>query len=137
MIVRRLGVEDELDAYRQDLVANYAERLSQIRRSRDLAFAVTASAQSRDGLISVQVGPHGQLLNVTLDPGAFQRMSPQRLARGLMELAKTATEDAVEQVRKIMGPVLPPGGIPADGDFLQLIPRASQTRAGERARGPE
>lgn len=120
-------LNDQLSAYREGLSEDYEKRLAEIRKLQQRAGQVTATARSRNGLISVQVGAQGQLLGVRLDPTVYQRISPQRLSATLTTLAKTATADAAGQVREIMAPVLPAGGVPADGDVTRLMPRAAST----------
>jgi DNA-binding protein YbaB len=117
-------LNEELRAQLEELSWNYQERLAEIRRLQERARQVTVTARSRNGQISVEVGAQGQLLDVSLDPGVYDRLSPQRLAAAIVELAKTAAADAGAQVRDIMAPVLPPGGLPEDGDFTKVMPRA-------------
>jgi DNA-binding protein YbaB len=130
-------LNDQLSERREELSAGYEKRLAQIRSLQQRAGQVTATARSRNGLISVQVGAQGQLLGVTLDPSAYDRLSPQRLAVVLVELAKTAAADAAGQVRDIMAPVLPPGGVPAGGDVSRLMPRAPGPPGGDAATPPQ
>ncbi len=130
-------MNDQLSEQREQLSAEYEKRLAEIRKLQQRAGRVTATARSRNGLISVQVGAQGQLLGVRLGPGAYERLSPQRLAATLAELAKTAAADAAGQVREIMSPVLPAGGVPADGDVTRLMPRAQSTPGGEAATRPQ
>lgn len=96
------------------LSEDYQGRLTQIRQLQEQASQVTASARSRDGLISVEVGAHGELLALHLDPGAYERLSPQRLASVIVELARGAAADAAARVREVMAPVLP-----TDGDLAR------------------
>jgi DNA-binding protein YbaB len=117
-------VDDHLSEDLDELRASYQSKRAEIRERQGRASRVTATARSRDGLVSLEVGAQGQLLGLSLNPGVYDKLSPQRLAAALTELAKTATAHATEQVREIMAPVLPPGGMPADGDFTKLIPRA-------------
>jgi DNA-binding protein YbaB len=128
-------VNEELRWQLEELSDNYQEKLGEIRRLQQRAGQVTATARSRNGQVSVEVGAQGQLIAVSLDPGVYDRLSPQRLAAAIVELAKTATADAAAQVREIMAPVLPPGGLPADGDFTKLMPRAPSMLYGKRASG--
>jgi DNA-binding protein YbaB len=118
------AVDDQLSENLEELRANYQNKRAEIRERQERASRITSIARSRDGLVSLQVGPQGQLLGLSLNPGVYDRLSPQRLAAALMELAKTATADATEQVREIMAPVMPSGVTPAGGDFAGLIPRA-------------
>jgi DNA-binding protein YbaB len=130
-------LNDQLRSRLEELSAEYEKRLAQIRNLQQRAGEVTATARSRNGLISVQVDAQGQLLSVSLDPSAYDRLSPQRLASVLVELAKTAAADAAEQVRDIMAPVLPPGGVPAGGDVTGLMPRQPSTPGGDAAAQPQ
>jgi DNA-binding protein YbaB len=132
-----LPLNDQLRSRLEELSAEYEKRLAQIRNLQQRAGEVTATARSRNGLISVQVDAQGQLLSVSLDPSAYDRLSPQRLASVLVELAKTAAADAAEQVRDIMAPVLPPGGVPAGGDVTGLMPRQPSTPGGDAAAQPQ
>lgn len=117
-------MDDQLSENLEELRANYQNKRAEIRELHERASRVTSTARSRDGLVSLEVGAQGQLLGLSLNPGVYDRLSPQRLAAALTDLAKTAAADATEQVREIMAPVLPPGVIPADGDFTRLTPRA-------------
>ena len=130
-------MNDQLSAQRQQLSADYEKRLAQIRNLQQRAGQVTATARSRNGLVSIQVGAQGQLLGVSLDPGAYDRLSPQRLAATLVELAKTAAADAAGQVQDIMAPVLPPGGVPASGDVTGLMPRRPSPPGADTATRPQ
>jgi DNA-binding protein YbaB len=98
-------VDDEV------LSRDLRERLARLGEVREQAERVTAWAWSGDGLVGVQVGAHGQLREVRLDPGVFERLPPQRLAVLLVELARAAAADAVGQARDIMAAVLPAGGM--------------------------
>jgi DNA-binding protein YbaB len=105
-------VDYELQARVDELAGGLRERLGQVRVLQERAGLVRAAAQSRDGLISVEVGAHGELLDVRLDPGVYERLSPQRLAGVIVELARVAAADAAGRVREVMAPVLP-----AEGDL--------------------
>ena len=106
----RLRWDSDLGAQLEQLAADYGERLALLRQLKVQARRVTAVARSRDGLVSVMVGAQGQLLGVELKQGVYERMSPQRLAAAVVELAAAAAANAAEQVREIMVPVLPAGG---------------------------
>lgn len=115
-------MDEELQAQVEEVAARTEERLADISQRQQLANKVTATARSRDGMVTVEVGAHGQLLDVMLDPGVFERTSPHRLAIALKDLARKAAADAAARVQEILAPVLPPGGVPEDGDFTKVIP---------------
>jgi DNA-binding protein YbaB len=93
---------DRLSAWREQLLEAQEERLHHFRQLQERAGQVTAIAQAGDGLITVKVGPHGELLALDLDPGVYEHLSPQRLAAALTELAAAAAADAAAQVQEIM-----------------------------------
>lgn len=70
---------------------------------------VRASARTRDGMVSVEVGPRGQLSDIRFDPRVYDRLTPQRLAHTIMKLVGEATEDAVGQLKEITAPFVPDG----------------------------
>lgn len=117
----RLRGNDDLSSQLEELAADYRERLAQLRQLEEKAERVTAVARSRNGLVSVMVGAQGQLLGVELKQAVYERMSPQRLAAAVVELAADAAADAAEQVREIMAAVLPAGWVPG-GDVASLVP---------------
>jgi DNA-binding protein YbaB len=122
-------VDDEFRAQMEDAAADFRERQARVRELRRQLSAVTASARSRDGKVSVEVGPQGQLRGIWLDPGTFDRSSPQRLAATIVQLAGIATADAARKVQQIMAPVLPPGRPGPGGDLTSLLPEAPGTSA--------
>ena len=123
-------VDGEVRAELEELSADFHQRLARIQQLREQAERVTASARSRDGLISVEVGFNGQLRAVHLNPGVYDRLSPQRLAAALVELAGIAAADAAKQAQQIMAPVLPAGGLSAGGDPMALMPQAPSMLGG-------
>lgn len=119
-----MTVDDELSDNLEELRASYQDRLAEIRQLQERAGRVTSTARSRDGLVSLEVGAQGQLLALSLKPGVYGRLSPERLAATLADLAKTATAQAAGQVREIMAPVMPPRSMAADGGLARLMPQA-------------
>lgn len=117
----------------EELRARYHNRLAEIRQLQQRAAQVTSTARSRDGLVSVVVGAQGQLVGLQLDPAAYERMSPQRLAALLVEVAKTAAAHAAGQVSDIMAPVRSAGGMSADGGLVRLMEQTTRIPDDETA----
>jgi DNA-binding protein YbaB len=111
----------ELQARVDELAAGHRERLEHVQQVQQQARHVTAVARSRDGLIILEVGAQGQLLGLQLDPAAYDRLSPQRLAGVIVELARVAAADAAAQVREIVAPVLPAVSAPAEPPTLDVL----------------
>lgn len=108
--------DGDLRAQLEELGAGYLEGLVLLRQLQAQAGRVTAVARSRDGLVSVEVGARGQLLDLMLGPGVYEHLPPQRLAAVVVELAAAAAADAAGQVRQIMAAMLP------GGDVAGLVP---------------
>ncbi len=71
--------------------------------------SVTASAESGDGAIRVEVAPGGLLTNVRLTHAAL-RSGTDALAQQILALAHTATRRAGDRMYRVLSPVLGPDG---------------------------
>jgi DNA-binding protein YbaB len=100
-------MDDHARASLQRIAGDYRERLAELRKMQQDVQNVTASARTRDGSVSVEVGAHGELRDIRLDPRVYERMNAQRLARTIMELAGEATQKASGQAREITAAFLP------------------------------
>jgi DNA-binding protein YbaB len=69
--------------------------------------AVTASAVSDDGLVTVTVGPAGQLVSLTLDPRIYRHPDSRRLAQTITETAQRASADARAQMTELRSSLMP------------------------------
>jgi DNA-binding protein YbaB len=81
--------------------------------------AVTASATSDDGLVTVEVGPQGRVRRIDLDPRIYRRPDSRRLAETITGTIQRAADDAAEQLRVVFRPVMADEQIRAyfDNDF--------------------
>jgi hypothetical protein len=111
-------MQAQLDGLSGDL----REQLARIEELHERAGRVQAVAQSRDRLISVMVGAQGQLRGLDLAAGVYERLSPQRLAAAITELAEIAAADAAKQVREIIAP-LRPAGLQPGRDLAGVVPQ--------------
>jgi DNA-binding protein YbaB len=68
---------------------------------------VTGSATSPDGLITVVVGPRGQLMDLKIDPRVYRQPNAGALAATILATARAAVEQAVERTREIVDAKLP------------------------------
>jgi DNA-binding protein YbaB len=69
--------------------------------------AIKSTAQSADGMISVTVGPQGQLRDIRLNPRVYRHLPPSELAGAIMEQAGRAAADAAERRRQLIEPLMP------------------------------
>ncbi|BCJ46073.1 hypothetical protein GCM10010168_50210 [Actinoplanes ianthinogenes] len=69
--------------------------------------AVTGTATSPDGLITVVVGPRGQLIDLRIDPRIYRQPNAGALAATIMATTRAAVEKAVEKTAEIVDAKLP------------------------------
>jgi len=81
-------------------------RVAEVKLRRDL-LAVKATAISPDGLVTVTVGPRGQVLRIDLDPRIYRRPDSQWLADTITATIEAAAADAQEQVLTLTRPFVP------------------------------
>lgn len=116
-------MDDELRESLEGLAARHQERLAGLRKMQQELREVKASARTRDGMVSVEVGPNGQLHDIRFGPRVYDRLTPQRLAHTIMKLVGEATEDAAGQLKEITAPFVPDGLVQglAEGDLSGLL----------------
>jgi DNA-binding protein YbaB len=100
-------MDEETNVSFREIAGDYRRRLDELRQMQHDVRQVTATARTRDGLVSVEVGPQGQLRDIRFDPRVYERMSPQRLARTIKELTGEASNEAAGQAKQITAAFLP------------------------------
>jgi DNA-binding protein YbaB len=100
-------MDETTRALLQDIAVNYQKRLDELRQMQRDVREVTATARTRDGSVSVEVGPQGQLRDLRLDPQVYQRMNPQRLTHTIMKLVGEASQEAADKAKEITAAFLP------------------------------
>jgi DNA-binding protein YbaB len=122
-----------MDATADDLerararAAEATARMEAIRDSyadlRQRLLAVTASATSDDGLVTVRVGPQGRVLRIDLDPRIYRRPDSRRLAETITATIQRAADEAAERLREVLRPVAPDEQLKAyfDNDFDGVV----------------
>jgi DNA-binding protein YbaB len=68
---------------------------------------VVVTRRSRDGLVSVTVGPRGDLVHLDIDPRVFRRPDSRGLADSIVETVQAAAQEAQEQVVETLSTVIP------------------------------
>jgi DNA-binding protein YbaB len=101
------------------------------------ANAVTGRAVSEDGLVRAEVNPAGVLTNLEFSQAAFDRYTPERLARMVLQTSQAAARSAREEVDEALAPLQENTpdlsnlfeGAPSFGDLLR--PPAAEGSAPE------
>jgi DNA-binding protein YbaB len=94
--------------------AQVEEMLAGYRRSREQLGAVQrklatlrASATSEDGLVTVTVGPQGQLHELVIVDSAYRKLRPHELAATIVALSEAASAAMSRAAGEALAPVLP------------------------------
>lgn len=102
----------QLEARNAAMRENVAQLMTDLRRrTADLADAqaransVTGRATSEDGLVRVEVNPAGVLTNIEFSQVTFERLTPERLARVVLQTTQAAARSAREQVDGVLAPL--------------------------------
>jgi DNA-binding protein YbaB len=87
--------------------------------------AVSATATSDDGLVTVTVGPQGRVVRLELDPRIYRRPDSRRLAETITATIKHAADEAELKVRRLCRPFMADEEITAHltGDVDALVRR--------------
>src|SRR4051794_38187295 len=71
---------------------------------KERAVALQVTEKSTDGLISVTVGPNGQLIRLDIDPRIYRRPDARALADAITETIKRAGTKAREEIVGMFAP---------------------------------
>ncbi|MGH3273659.1 MAG: YbaB/EbfC family nucleoid-associated protein [Streptosporangiaceae bacterium] len=120
----RLRVDELLGTYEK--VRRNLDTLQQRMRE------ASGEATSKDGAVSVRVGPQGNLRELRVEPKAYRRLSPSELAAEILELSRQATKDVQGRLERVMAPFLPKDMPYADvvagqGDIASWMPKQPLT----------
>jgi DNA-binding protein YbaB len=104
----------------RELWARYDELLTAFERTRrsltelrDKVGALSATAESKDGLVTAMVGPRGELTGLEFSPRTYRHHSPTQLAELVRETVAEAIRRLHERAAQLYEPFLPTG-VPYD-----------------------
>jgi DNA-binding protein YbaB len=122
-----IGVEPEFPALLEGLMKDYSERAEQLMEMRQKLDEAVATASRGDGMVTVVVGPRGQVRDIRFDPKVYRKLTPSELSESIMKLIAEATADVTRQMQEIMTPFIPEGlsydqVLGEEGDFTKLLP---------------
>jgi DNA-binding protein YbaB len=105
---RRAQLEARNAAMRQQvnsLLAGLNRQSAALQEAQIQVAEVTGRATSADGLVTVTVNAVGIVTDVQFAPSAFDRSTPDKLARGVVTVTQQAANDAQRQVEDALAPV--------------------------------
>ncbi|WP_051771689.1 YbaB/EbfC family nucleoid-associated protein [Saccharothrix sp. NRRL B-16314] len=118
---RRAELEARNAAMRErvdSLLAELHKKTAEVREAQAQAMAITASAVSEDGSVRATVDSGGALTSLEFSPNAFERSTPDKLAR----LATETVRQAIAQARTELNEVLAPAQQGASVDLSEMLP---------------
>ncbi|GAT67602.1 DNA-binding protein [Planomonospora sphaerica] len=128
---------DEFRAAMDGLAAEYDRQAERLREVYGRLGELSATACSRDRMVTVTVGPRGRVQKIEFDPRVYRRLSPSELAQTIMEQIDAATAEVAEGTRELMAPFVPEGlpyeEVFGEGvDLASFLPRSADLRVEER-----
>jgi DNA-binding protein YbaB len=112
---RNAGLRSQIDSMLSDL----QRRTAELREKREEAAERTTEVTSQDGMVTVKVDAVGTLQELTLAPKAFERNTPERLARTITSVIREATGGAQQSLQEAFGPITEAGP-----DIADVVPGA-------------
>lgn len=94
-------------AHADELMAQFERMRSGVGDLQQKLKAVKATVTSADGLVTVVVGPRGQVIKIDLDPRIYRRPNAKELSATVTETIRKATEKAMAEVETLMKPFVP------------------------------
>ncbi|APU13344.1 MULTISPECIES: YbaB/EbfC family nucleoid-associated protein [Actinoalloteichus] len=131
---RRAALEARNAAMREqvaNLTTQFQQQMSDLKDAQSRAMAVTGEAVSPDGLVTAVVDAAGTITRLDFAVTAFNRSTPEKLSRTVVETIVRATARARTEVNEAMtatqqGPSMDLGdlieGAPALRDLLPTMP---------------
>jgi DNA-binding protein YbaB len=96
-----------------ELMADYQRSREQLASVQRELQAVSATANTPDGLISARVGGQGALTDLRIDEAAYQRYRAHELSAAVVRVVGEATARAAEHTQRALAPALPADADPA------------------------
>lgn len=105
---RRAQLEARNAAMRENVAAlmgDLKRRTADLADAQARANAVSGKATSEDGLVRAEVNPAGVLTNLEFSWAAFDRYTPESLAKAVLQTSQAAARSAREQVEGALAPL--------------------------------
>lgn len=121
---RNAALRSQVDS----MLANLERQTADLKQAQAEALAKTGRATSQDGLVEVTVNAGGIVTDVKFAPAAFDRTTPEKLGRSVVQTIQQAALSAREQADAALAPFqegLPdlPDLFPGMPSLKDLIPQ--------------
>jgi DNA-binding protein YbaB len=92
-----------------DVHAQYTKMREGVKDLQEDLAAMEVSVRSPDGLVTVAIGPRGNLKSLTIDKRAYQEHPPERLAALIVQACHRAESAVGSAIQERMNRLLPEG----------------------------
>ncbi|MFE3453947.1 YbaB/EbfC family nucleoid-associated protein [Nonomuraea sp. NPDC059194] len=93
----------------EDMAKEYNRQAEQLKQAYAKLRETTAVGKSDDGMVTVTVGPRGQVQNIEFNPRVYGKLSPSELAYSILEQISAASGEVAERTKELMSPFVPEG----------------------------
>jgi len=90
-----------------EVLAQYQQARADLQAVQERVRSVTATVKSSKGLVTVTVGPQGDITELTFNTRGYRSMVPAELSTVLIETIAKARAEVAEQMRAAVTPFLP------------------------------
>ncbi|MFC7593238.1 YbaB/EbfC family nucleoid-associated protein [Nonomuraea antimicrobica] len=102
-------MQDGIGTAFEEVAAEFDRSVGRLRAAHDRLNEVSHTARAADGMVTVTVGPRGQVRSITLDPRVYRKLSPSELADTIMDQIGAATGEVSARTRELVEPLMPAG----------------------------
>ncbi|WP_049570411.1 YbaB/EbfC family nucleoid-associated protein [Nonomuraea sp. SBT364] len=91
----------------EQLVQEVNQQTEQLARMQEKMRDLSATARSKDGMVTVTVGPRGEVRTIEFDPRVYRKLSPSELSALIVEQIGRATSQVSGEMKELMHPFVP------------------------------
>ncbi|WP_433441052.1 YbaB/EbfC family nucleoid-associated protein [Nonomuraea sp. CA-141351] len=88
----------------EQLVQEVNQQTEQLKMMQEKVRELSATARSKDGMVTVTVGPRGEVRTIELDPRVYRRLSPSELSASIVDQIGRATRQVSGDMKELMEP---------------------------------
>ncbi|GAA3211209.1 YbaB/EbfC family nucleoid-associated protein [Nonomuraea helvata] len=113
----------------EQLVQEVNQQTEQLKKMQEKVGELSATASSKDGMVTVTVGPRGEVRTIDFDPRVYRKLSPSELSAVIVQQIERATSEVSAGMKELMEPFVP--DLPFDDlfgegtDFASFLPQPS------------
>ncbi|GAA3546293.1 hypothetical protein GCM10022419_028040 [Nonomuraea rosea] len=86
------------------LVQEVNQQTEQLKQVHEQVSRLSVTVRSSDGLVSVTVGPRGEVRAIDFDPRVYRKLSPSELSALTVEQIQRATRQVSGEMKELMEP---------------------------------